>query len=130
MSLPIVSVGLGNAAVQTTTGASMRAPVQQKMSKLFDQIDTTSSGSISSEQFAKAFQTMNPPPSFKALGSSAVFTKLDPSQTGSVSKASFVASMTALSQSLSNGAAAGATNPASAPSPASGSTGAFINTVV
>lgn len=78
---------------QVVSGASMRMPPAQKMGNLFQQIDTNNSGSISKAQFDQAFQTLNPPPAFKAMGADAVFSKLDPSGTGSVSKQDFINGM-------------------------------------
>jgi Ca2+-binding EF-hand superfamily protein len=84
----------------TTTGASPRLPPQQKMSNLFNRIDTTGSGSISQAQFSQAFQTMNPPSVFKAQGANAIWTQLDPNNSGSVSQADFVNIMKGLMASL------------------------------
>ena len=78
---------------QVVSGASMRMPPAQKMSNLFQQIDTGNTGSISKAQFAQAFQTLNPPPAIKAMGADAVFGKLDPNGTGSVSRQDFINGM-------------------------------------
>ena len=78
---------------QVVSGASMRMPPAQKMANLFQQIDTSNSGSISRAQFNQAFQTLNPPPAIKAMGADAVFSKLDPNGTGSVSKQDFINEM-------------------------------------
>ena len=85
----------------------------QKMSNLFDQIDTSGAGTISKSQFEQAFQTMNPPGSVQAAGADAVWSKLDPNGTGSVSKQSFVSGMTTTMAQLRgrhhhHGSAAGA----------------------
>ena len=71
-----------------------------KMSNLFDQIDTTGSGTITKSQFEQAFQNMNPPGSFQAAGADAVWSKLDPNGTGSVSKQDFVNGMTTMMKQL------------------------------
>ncbi len=71
-----------------------------KMSNLFDQIDTTGSGTITKAQFEQAFQKLNPPGSFQAAGADAVWSKLDPNGTGSVSKQDFVNGMTTLMKQL------------------------------
>ena len=68
----------------------------QKMANLFQQIDTSGSGTITKAQFEQAFQTMNPPGSIKSLGADAVFSKLDPNGTGSVSKQDFVNGMSSM----------------------------------
>lgn len=83
--------------MQTMTGPSPSWPARQKMSALFDKIDTAGSGSITASQFSSAFQTMSPPAGFKAAGAGAVFAKLDPQGTGSVSRNDFVNAMSAMS---------------------------------
>ena len=77
------------------SGASYGAPPQQKMSNLFDSIDTSGSGSITQSQFEQAFQTMNPPKVAQQAGADAIWAKLDPNGSGSVSKQDFVSGMTA-----------------------------------
>lgn len=81
---------------QVVSGASMRMPPAQKMDNLFQQIDTSNTGSITKAQFEQAFQTLKMPSSFKAAGADAVFSKLDPNGTGSVSKKDFVNGMKAM----------------------------------
>ena len=85
--------GMGN-AVQAMTGASVRMPPAQKMSNLFSQIDTSNSGSITKSQFQQAFNALNPPSGFKAMGADAVFSKLEANNSGTVSKQEFVSGMT------------------------------------
>ena len=86
--------GMGNASMpQVVSGASMRMPPSQKMANLFQQIDTSGSGTISKAQFEQAFQRLNPPPAIKAMGADAVFSKLDPNGAGSVLKQDFVNGM-------------------------------------
>lgn len=63
---------------QAMSGASMRMPPQQKMSNLFQLINANGSGSITKAQFEQAFNSMNPPAAFKAMGVDAAFAKLDP----------------------------------------------------
>jgi len=82
------------------SGASAGMPPQQKMSNLFDKIDSSGSGSISQAQFDQAFQTLNPPGAFQQQGSDAIFAALDPNGTGSVSKQDFVSGMSSLMASL------------------------------
>lgn len=82
------------------SGASASSPPQQKMSNLFDMIDSSNTGTISQSQFTQAFQTMNPPGVFQQQGSDSVFAALDPAGTGSVSKADFVSTMSKLMASL------------------------------
>jgi Ca2+-binding EF-hand superfamily protein len=86
--------------LNAVSGASTSAPPQQKMSNLFDSIDTAGSGSITQAQFTQAFQTQNPPQVFQQQGADAVFAALDPSGSGSVSKRDFVSTMSGLMVSL------------------------------
>lgn len=89
--------GMGAAAMpQAMSGASMRMPPQQKMSNLFQQIDTAGTGSITKSQFEQAFNNMNPPAAFKSIGLDSAFAKLDPSGSGTVSKQDFISGMKAM----------------------------------
>jgi hypothetical protein len=97
MNIFAVSAPSGLHAV---SGASTGAPPQQKMSNLFDSIDTSGSGSITQSQFEQAFQTKNPPAVFQQQGAAAIFATLDPNGTGSVSKQDFVSTMSGLMASL------------------------------
>ena len=93
--------GVGSAgALHAVSGASTGSPPQQKMSNLFDSIDSSGSGSITQSQFMQAFQTKNPPSVFKQQGADAIYAALDPSGTGSVSKSDFVSTMSKLMVSL------------------------------
>ncbi|MGA2127730.1 MAG: EF-hand domain-containing protein [Xanthobacteraceae bacterium] len=114
MSIDISGIG-GSAMPHVMTGASAGMPPQQKMSSLFDQIDSSGSGSISQAQFASAFQTLDPPAAFHNQGSNAVFAALDPNGTGSVSRQDFVSVMSGLMASLrADGGAAAAPGPSPA----------------
>ena len=96
--------GLGGASTPwTVSGASSYASPTAKMSNLFSQIDTGSSGLINQDQFNQAFTNLNPPGVFKAAGADAVFSSLDPTGTGSVSQADFISGMTSLMSSLRRG---------------------------
>jgi len=95
-----VSAVSANSGLNAVSGASYGAPPQQKMSNLFDSIDTSGSGSITQPQFQQAFQTQNPPTVFQKQGSDAIFSALDPSGSGSVSKQDFVSTMSQLMVSL------------------------------
>ena len=88
-----------------SSGASTPMSPTQKMSGLFDQIDTTGSGAITQDQFNQAFQQLNPPASFQAAGAGAVWNKLDPNGTGSVPSSDFVAGMTSMMKELRGQAA-------------------------
>ena len=93
--------GVGAAGgMHAVSGASSSGPPQQKMSDLFDSIDTTGSGSITKSQFEQAFQSKNPPAVFQKQGADAIFAALDPSGTGSVSKQDFVSGMKQLMATL------------------------------
>jgi hypothetical protein len=89
-----------SSGIHAVSGASYGAPPQQKMSSLFDSIDTSGSGSITQSQFDQAFQTKNPPAVFQKQGADAIFASLDPKGTGSVSKQDFVSTMSKLMASL------------------------------
>ena len=67
-----------SSGLHAVSGASYGAPPQQKMSNLFDSIDTSGSGSITQSQFEQAFQTKNPPAVFQQQGAAAIFAALDP----------------------------------------------------
>ena len=95
-----------SSGLHAVSGASSGAPPQQKMSSLFDSIDTSGSGSISQSQFEQAFQTKNPPAVFQQQGADAIFASLDPTGTGSVSKQNFVSTMSGLMASLRGGGSA------------------------
>jgi EF hand domain-containing protein len=86
--------------LHAVSAASSSGPPQQKMSSLFDSIDTSGSGSITQSQFDQAFQTKNPPAVFQQQGADAIFASLDPNGTGSVSKQDFVSGMSTLMASL------------------------------
>jgi hypothetical protein len=93
--------GVGSASgLHAVSGASSSGPPQQKMSSLFDSIDTSGSGSITQSQFDQAFATKNPPAVFQKPGADAIFKSLDPNGTGSVSKQDFVSGMSKLMASL------------------------------
>ena len=93
--------GVGAAGgMHAVSGASSSGPPQQKMSSLFDSIDTSGSGNITQSQFEQAFQTKNPPAAFQKQGAGAIFASLDPNGTGTVSKADFVSTMSKLMASL------------------------------
>jgi hypothetical protein len=89
-----------SSGLHAVSGASSGAPPQQKMSSLFDSIDSSGSGSITQSQFEQAFQTKNPPAVFQNQGAQAIFASLDPTGSGSVSKQGFVSTMSGLMASL------------------------------
>jgi hypothetical protein len=93
--------GVGAASgMHAMSGASSSGPPQQKMSDLFQSIDSSGTGSISQAQFNQAFQTRNPPAVFQNQGAASIFATLDPSGTGSVSRQDFVSGMSQLMASL------------------------------
>ncbi|THD70863.1 MAG: EF-hand domain-containing protein [Bradyrhizobium sp.] len=102
-----------SSGLHAVSGASYGAPPQQKMSSLFDSIDSSGSGWITLSQFEQAFQTKNPPAVFQQQGADAIFASLDPTGTGSVSKQDFVSTMSGLMASLrADGPAQSASQPA------------------
>lgn len=86
--------------LNVVSGASSSGPPQQKMSNLFNSIDTTGSGTITQAQFEQAFQTKNPPAVFQKQGADAIWSALDLSGSGTVSKQNFVSTMSQLMVSL------------------------------
>ena len=135
------------------SSASAPKPPAQKMANLFDQIDTSGSGTITKSQFEQAFSSLNPPASVKSAGADTVWSKLDPNGTGSVSKQDFVKSMVdtlkqlrghhhhhqasaagaqSLTQSASQLGSLGSTStpPASPAAPGTTGPGAVINVLV
>jgi len=92
MTVAVAAVGAPS-SLQIVSGASGNMPPNQKMSNLFDSIDTGGAGSINQSQFDQAFQTLNPPAAFAAQGANAIWNSLDPNGTGSVSKQDFVNTM-------------------------------------
>ena len=95
-----ISAASAATAPAVMSGASTRMPPQQKMTSLFQKIDTNGSGSITKDQLQQAFSTMNPPAPFANAGVDAVFSKLAPQGTGSVSQSDFVNGMKNLMVSL------------------------------
>ncbi len=72
----------------------------QKMSNVFASATTRGSGVITQDQFNTAFNSGNTPPAFQQLGANAVYSQLDPSGTGSVSRQAFIQGMTQLMSKL------------------------------
>lgn len=81
---------------KVSSGPSPALSPQQKISNLFQQIDTSGTGRITKAQFEQAFNKLNMPVSVKGIGEEAAFSKLDPSGTGVVSKKDFIAGMESL----------------------------------
>jgi len=73
------------------------------MGNLFNQIDSGDTGSITKNQLAQAFTTQNPPAAFQALGADALYGKLDPNGSGSVSKQDFISGMADVRQQFRQG---------------------------
>ena len=100
--LSISAVGAGApVSLHAMSGASGAgfSPLQ-KMTSLFNSIDTNGSGTIIKAQFNTAFATKNPPTVFKNAGADAIWAALDPGRTGSVNKDTFVSAMSGLMASL------------------------------
>ena len=72
MSMSVYGIS-GSLAPQAVSGASAKAPPSGKMANAFSQITTPGSGVITKDQFAIAFNTMNPPQAFRNMGVDAVF---------------------------------------------------------
>ena len=93
---------------QIWSGASAPMPPAKKMQDLYNNIDQGSSGSIDKAQFNWAFDNLKPPLGFKKLGADAIWNKIDPTGTGSVSQSNFVSGMTDLVSQIRNGASSNA----------------------
>jgi len=109
--MSIVAIGGAGATtpLHAMSGASgAGASPRQKMSNLFDSIDTWGSGTIDQAQFNQAFQTRNPPAVFRNAGAQSIWSSLDPNGTGSVDRNSFLTTMTSLMASLRAEAPSGA----------------------
>ena len=91
-------------APSITSGASPAMSPNQKMGNLFDQIDSSGTGSITQNQLQQALTTQNPPAAFKALGADAIFSQLDFTGTGSVSKQGFISGMANVRDQIRSGA--------------------------
>lgn len=116
MSIDIAAVGSMQPphAVSAASG-SQTAPPQQKMSSLFAAIDKSNSGSITRDQFTKAFSELKPPAAFLAAGESNVWNALDPAKSGTVSKGDFIDGMKKLMVDLRNKDSQSATQTDGAP---------------
>jgi hypothetical protein len=99
MSMSVYGIS-GSLAPQAMSGASAKAPPSGKMASVFSQVTTPGSGVITKDQFAIAFNTMNPPQAFRNMGVDAVFARLDPQNTGAVSRQNFITGMTQLMAQL------------------------------
>ena len=102
MDVSIQSAG-STSASNAMSGASAPMSPSRKMSNLFEQIDTSGTGTITKSQFEQAFQSMNPPASTKAAGADALWSQLDPNGTGQVTKADFTKGMTTAMKQVRGG---------------------------
>ncbi len=84
------------------SGASSRMSPNQKMTNLFQQMDSNNSGLITQAQFAQTFQNANPPVAFKDMGADSVFNSLNQNGSNGVSKQDFVDGMTKLMAQVRN----------------------------
>ena len=96
--------GAGGPTPPIMTGASTSGPPQQKMTSLYNNIDTAGAGSITKDQLQTAFQTLKPPKVFQNAGVDQVFAALDPQGSGAVSRDDFIKGMKGLMASLRAGA--------------------------
>ena len=102
MSMTVSGIS-GGGMPSTVSGASSRMPPQQKMTNLYNQIDTSGSGAISQSQFNQAFQSSTTPAAFQSAGASSVWNSLDPNGTGQVSQQDFVSGMKSMMYTLRQG---------------------------
>ena len=101
MSFNVSGVG-GSAAPQVMSGASARQPLSQQYNNMFSLLTTPGSGVVTKAQFTQAFSSLNPPSSFQSMGANAVFSALDPTNSGSVSRQNFIQGLKALSSQLNS----------------------------
>ncbi len=85
---------------QAMTGASARQPLSQKYNSIFSQLTTPGSGVVTLDQFTQAFPTLNAPPMFQSMGANAIFSSLDPNNTGAVSRQAFIQGLSQLSSAV------------------------------
>ncbi len=104
--MSIVSGVGGGLSPQVMSGASARQPLAQQFNSIFRQLTTPGSGVVTKDQFAQAFSTLNPPASFQSLGANAIFSALDPSNSGAVSRQAFIQGLVGLSSELNSQATA------------------------
>ena len=100
MSISAVGVGAPTTMHAMSGASGAGSPPRQKMTGLFDSMDTAGSGSVTQAQFNAAFATKGPPAVFQNAGADAIWSSLDPNGTGSVRKDSFVSTMSGLMGSL------------------------------
>lgn len=81
---------------KVVAGGASSVSSQQKISNLFQQIDSSGNGRITKEQFEQAFNKLNLPASVKDVGPEAAFSKLDPKGSGVVTKQDFIHGMATL----------------------------------
>jgi hypothetical protein len=83
--------GMGGVSLpKVVSGASKRGSKSHGLADLFKSVDSTGSGSITKSQLQSALPNLKLPSSVKSLGADAIFGKLDPNNTGSVSPQDFV----------------------------------------
>ena len=124
--VPDVSTLAASAPPSVVSGASETAPPQQKMTSLFNQIDTAGAGAISQAQFSQAFQSMPKPAVFQAAGANAIWSQLDPSGGGQITQQQFVSGMKTLMVQLRQDGASGSTAPSQTASNATQALNALV----
>jgi Ca2+-binding EF-hand superfamily protein len=100
--MSIVSGVSGGLSPQVISGASARQPLAQQFNSIFSLLTTPGSGVVTTDQFAQAFSSLNPPASFQSLGANAIFSALDPSNSGSITRQKFIQGMVSLSSQLNS----------------------------
>lgn len=108
MSMAVSGMG-GAGGFGGVSGASMRMPPQQQFSNLFSMVDSSGTGSITKSQLSGFMDSAKTPAVFRNAGVDAVWSQLDPSNSGSVSKDQFVSTMTNLLPLLRNTEASAST---------------------
>jgi hypothetical protein len=78
---------------QIAAAGNSQPSVQQRLSNLFQQIDTAGTGRITNTQFEQSFSKLSLPKPVKDLGHEAILNKLDPAGKGVITKSDFIQKM-------------------------------------
>ncbi len=93
MDSTIAGLSGGVQVASGASGARRGKSLDKALTQAFQSIDTGNTGTISKGQFESAFQSMKMPQALKSMGADALFAKMDPNGTGTVSKQDFVKGM-------------------------------------
>jgi Ca2+-binding EF-hand superfamily protein len=117
-----ISALSNNRTAHSVSGANSTTTSTKKASSLFDQMDVTGIGSVSRNQFARNFKSLNLPSGIKSLGADKVFSALDASGKGAIGKKEFSSGMIKMLSALNASQTSAPQTPASAPTNLNGVT--------